>query len=543
MTPILLIALYTAPPAAEEVVARVGDEAVTAGELAERAVATRAAGGKVVAADLLEDLVNEVVLAMDGYRLGIDQEPDVVAVYEAARRRAASDRLVEVEIAGAVKIPDEVLEEMYHDVADWARVHVIILATREDAEAAIGRLKKGAKFADEARHSLDPNGAARGGDLGDVIRGQLDRKIAEVAFSAPVGELRGPLQLDLGWAIVKVIERGVGDDAGFEKRKPALREMATKQATAQGRDHFTRQLRAREKVTVDEAFLKGTGTKIEASEAELAHVVAVVGARKLTYRAVLQEVVQLTRGRAGSHLSGPAVKLDFAWAIVDRMLLEDAAMARGFGDDAVAKAAGRRAARSAIVWAYAQRLRMGVKKPTDGEAKSWYQEHVADFKRGERRVCAHLLVKSKAQAQALKKRLDAGESWEDLVQQYSLDAASAAAGGVVGELDEKQLAALGQAGEPALAKGWKGLKPGKVSGPVKSRSGWHLLRVNGVKPADTATFEEVKAAVVKRMMVERGNQAVRDKMAALRSGVKVAIDKKALARAAKRIKRQLGGGQ
>ena len=49
-----------------------------------------------------------------------------------------------------------------------------------------------------------------------VIRAQLDPKVVDLAFKAPVGAVQGPVEASVGWAVFKVLERHVGDEAGFQ---------------------------------------------------------------------------------------------------------------------------------------------------------------------------------------------------------------------------------------------------------------------------------------------------------------------------------------
>lgn len=80
-----------------------------------------------------------------------------------------------------------------------------------DTEQACDDLKQqiadGADFADLAReHSKCPS-SQRGGELGEFGPGQMVREFDEVVFSAPVGEVQGPVKTQFGYHLVEVTNR------------------------------------------------------------------------------------------------------------------------------------------------------------------------------------------------------------------------------------------------------------------------------------------------------------------------------------------------
>ncbi|MEM9530744.1 MAG: peptidylprolyl isomerase [Pseudomonadota bacterium] len=80
-----------------------------------------------------------------------------------------------------------------------------------DSEAACENLKQeiegGADFAEVARqHSSCPSGQ-RGGDLGEFGPGQMVPEFDQVVFSAPVGELQGPVKTQFGYHLLEVTHR------------------------------------------------------------------------------------------------------------------------------------------------------------------------------------------------------------------------------------------------------------------------------------------------------------------------------------------------
>ncbi len=83
--------------------------------------------------------------------------------------------------------------------------------------------------------------------------------------------------------------------------------------------------------------------------------------------------------------------------------------------------------------------------------------------------CAHILVKSEAQAKEILDKLNKGEKFSALAQQYSIDTGSAKRGGD-----------LGQFGRGIMVREFEkaafSLDKGQVSGVVKTDFGYHIIK-------------------------------------------------------------------
>ncbi len=94
--------------------------------------------------------------------------------------------------------------------------HILIAASKGDANARqkakakaemlLAELRKNpGSFADLARReSQDPGSAAHGGSLGSFARGVMVKPFDDVVFGMKVGELRGPVETDYGFHIIRL---------------------------------------------------------------------------------------------------------------------------------------------------------------------------------------------------------------------------------------------------------------------------------------------------------------------------------------------------
>ena len=76
-----------------------------------------------------------------------------------------------------------------------------------DDNPAIFVIEEGADFGELAKlHSKCPSGA-EGGALGTFGPGQMVREFDEVVFSAPIGEVQGPVKTQFGYHLLEVTAR------------------------------------------------------------------------------------------------------------------------------------------------------------------------------------------------------------------------------------------------------------------------------------------------------------------------------------------------
>jgi peptidyl-prolyl cis-trans isomerase SurA len=98
----------------------------------------------------------------------------------------------------------------------------------EKARALIGdvhrSLERGADFVKLAkRYSEDPH-RNEGGDLGWVAQGELLPELDQALFSLTPGECSGPIQTELGWHLIKAIERKTSESLSVTEANHAVFE-------------------------------------------------------------------------------------------------------------------------------------------------------------------------------------------------------------------------------------------------------------------------------------------------------------------------------
>jgi peptidyl-prolyl cis-trans isomerase D len=91
---------------------------------------------------------------------------------------------------------------------------------RKQAEDVLAQARSGKDFAALAKqYSQDVGSAAKGGDLGWAERSNFVAPFAEALFSAPLGEIRGPVKTQFGFHIIRLDEIQPGKAETFEQAR------------------------------------------------------------------------------------------------------------------------------------------------------------------------------------------------------------------------------------------------------------------------------------------------------------------------------------
>ena len=150
-------------------------------------------------------------------------------------------------------------------------------------------------------------------------------------------------------------------------------------------------------------------------------------------------------------------------------------------------------------------LASGIKL-SDADAKSYYDQHQELYQTAERRHVAHILISDKDEAKASKQaeellaKIQAGDDFAKLAEANSADTLSARKGG---DLDPFEKGVMDPAFEAAA---FSLANPGDVSSVVKSKFGFHIIKLLGVEPQRTKAFDAVKADVIAKLQSEKAHE-------------------------------------
>src|SRR5436305_13716509 len=151
----------------------------------------------------------------------------------------------------------------------------------------------------------------------------------------------------------------------------------------------------------------------------------------------------------------------------------------------------------------------GKAATTDENMKKVYEEAAKQIG-GEQEVHArHILVETEDEAKKIEAELKKGADFAELAKKESKDP-GASDGGDLGFFTKDQMV-------PEFSTAAFALEPGKISDPVKTQFGWHVIQVEEKRTRKAPDFEQVKPQI--ETYVVRKAQA--DYVAKLRTAAKV----------------------
>ncbi len=135
-----------------------------------------------------------------------------------------------------------------------------------------------------------------------------------------------------------------------------------------------------------------------------------------------------------------------------------------------------------------------AKKATTEDAMKKVYDQAAKAQKPEEEIHArHILVATKAEAEAALKRIKAGEDFAKVAKEVSKD--PGAEGGDLGWFTKERMV-------PAFAEAAFKLKPGEVSEPVQTQFGWHIIKVEGERQTSFPPYDKVKEQLA-RFVVQK----------------------------------------
>jgi peptidyl-prolyl cis-trans isomerase C len=191
----------------------------------------------------------------------------------------------------------------------------------------------------------------------------------------------------------------------------------------------------------------------------------------------------------------PEAKQDYLVQIsADLILVSKAAEAKKFGDDADFKRKLEFVRKKLLMEGLMQSV--GKEALTDAALHKVYDDAVKQMGDEKEVHARHILFRAapgdekaakeaEDKAKAVIARLNKDEDFAKIASELTEDPSGKANGGDLGYFSKEQMV-------PEFSDTAFGLENGKISGPVKTQFGWHVIKVEDKRTKPTPKFEEVK---------------------------------------------------
>ena len=176
---------------------------------------------------ILEQLIDQRLLAQEAVRRGLDREPTAERRLAAGRERLLGNILVESLVAN--EVTEDAIDRMYDEqvklqqLDDEVRLRQILVESRERADLIITEITEGRDFAEAAlEYSEDVRTRLEGGDLGWISPNDLDDPFPAMIGDTVTGTVSAPFETVDGWIILKVDERRTTPPKTKQEMRPEI---------------------------------------------------------------------------------------------------------------------------------------------------------------------------------------------------------------------------------------------------------------------------------------------------------------------------------
>ena len=152
---------------------------------------------------------------------------------------------------------------------------------------------------------------------------------------------------------------------------------------------------------------------------------------------------------------------------------------------------------------------------SDADLQKFYDQNKEKFRVGDQVRASHILLKTEKEAQDVLAQLKSGASFEELAKKYSIDAAGAK-GGDLGWFGKGSMV-------PEFEKAVFGLKEGQVSGIVKTKFGYHIIKLTGKRAAGIRPFAEVKDQIKAALLPEKQQEVFKKLKEDMKKDAKISV--------------------
>ena len=213
--------------------------------------------------------------------------------------------------------------------------------------------------------------------------------------------------------------------------------------------------------------------------------------------------------------------------VVEEKVWMQAATKKGVPDRPQVKRQLEQQRRDFLIRTYVNELMTANPPPSDSAARAYYEAHETDYHVPATVTLRHLQTKTQADGRKMLQWARGKQDWNKLVQRYSTDTLTRSTGGSLGTVTkEGMFSSLGA--QPALAESAFALGAGKIGGPYKTDRGWHVLKVESVKPASTRPFDQVRAGITRQLGSQGSQEYYKEQLDAARKAVGVTSDSAAI---------------
>ena len=188
----------------------------------------------VLKAMVLEVVVNNKI-DQEARKKHYQKDPEVLKYVEDYKKGLIREKFLDDNIYS--KITEDDVKKEYNDLVanlngkEERKIKHILVETEDEIERVRRNVLRTGNFERIAtQKSIDTVSGQNGGDIGYVLKEELDPEFANVAFMLKVGEISKPVKTAYGWHIIKVEDARPAQFLPYESVKDTIKQRLQQQA-------------------------------------------------------------------------------------------------------------------------------------------------------------------------------------------------------------------------------------------------------------------------------------------------------------------------
>ena len=423
-------------------------------------------------------------------------------------------------ILDQITVDEESAKKYYNEHKDFFtepdQYHLfqITTDTKDKADAIVKDVNGGKSFIEIARASSIDESKSNGGDKGFVNIDEVAPEIKAVVGSLEKDKISEPIKIDEDlFIIVKYTEKKTGAVKPFETVSSQIRRDIAGEKQVETFKAEIERLKKLYNFTLDKNVAE-TIRKENLTEAELNAVIAKYDGKEIKVSEIYKDLEQIPTFIRPQILGGEGLN-DFldqhfarVLALVDAEKNFDAYSKENPGiiEDVT---------RRTLVKSLFDKILNPI-TVSDAEIKEFYNKNLSNFVSPAQFHAHHILVKEEADAKSLMEKLTKEPAKFEELAKTSSTCPSGSQGGDLGDFSEGQMVA-------EFENACKTAEIGKITGPVKTQFGYHIIRVDSRTPAGTMKLEEVQENIRRQLLPQKQKEAFDAYVNALRKEFNVKV--------------------
>jgi len=449
----------------------------------------------------LDSLIRREVAWVLADRQGLLATPEWRQFDRGARAAVLAQAYLDAQPGGPAAT-DKQAHDFYFSHGEERHLRHLMVATRDEAEAALARLRRGEPFGPLAdKVSKDASTVRNHGDLGWVKREALLDELAQPAFTAEAGKACGPIQTQAGWHVMQIVEIRLPTEDGFAQNRVAALKQVQDLVTAMKKPSVTKALRSKYPlVSARDVLARDRTTEVMVGDENL--VAGKVAGTTISLKELKGFLAEAMGVAGASHSLGPDTKISFMEIMADDLRMAAAAVKSGIAKSPAVKAAIWDAQRAAAMELFSRNW-LAAYKVSDAEIQAHYDGFPDRFA-SVGSVKVNLLVADQpAEAEKALAEAQKGTPWKKLVDKLGNPVSTG--NWDPGYLEVSQMAKVLP---PDAVKALTKAPLGALVGPVPGPDGFILFRILDRKAGIRMPLAECRDAVQADFLKERGREKV-----------------------------------